>query len=45
VIYEPSSLAIVALSIWFRSRIVGHVIESIAYAAIVGAIFAGLWPK
>ena len=37
--------AIVAHSIWFRARIVGHVIESIAYAAIVGAIFAGLWPK
>ena len=37
--------AIVAHSIWFRARIVGHLIESIAYAAIVGAIFAGLWPK
>ena len=37
--------AMVAHSIWFRSRIVGHIIESIAYAAIVGAIFAGLWPK
>ena len=37
--------AIVAHSIWFRARIVGHLIESIAYAAIAGAIFAGLWPK
>ena len=37
--------AIVAHSIWFRVRIVGHIIESIAYAAIVGVIFALLWPK
>jgi hypothetical protein len=36
--------AIVAHSIWFHCRIVGHVIESIAYAAIVGAIFAAMWP-
>ena len=36
--------AIVAHSIWFRCRIVGHVIESIAYALIVGAIFAAMWP-
>lgn len=31
-------------AIWFQNRIVGHVIESIAYACIVGAIFAALWP-
>ncbi|MFK8112210.1 MAG: hypothetical protein AB8B91_08395 [Rubripirellula sp.] len=31
-------------AIWFRNRIVGHVIESIAYALIAGAIFAFLWP-
>ena len=36
--------AIVAHSIWFRCRIVGHMIESIAYALIVGAIFAAMWP-
>ena len=35
---------IVGHSIWFRCRIVGHVIESIAYAAIIGAIFGALWP-
>jgi hypothetical protein len=37
--------AIVQHAIWFRARIVGHVIESIAYAAIVGAIFAAMWPS
>jgi hypothetical protein len=31
-------------AIWFRPRIVGHVIESVAYAAITAAIFAVLWP-
>ena len=36
--------AIVQRAIWFHSRIVGHVIESIAYAAIVGAVFGWLWP-
>jgi hypothetical protein len=36
--------AIVQHAIWFHSRIVGHVIESIAYALITGAIFAALWP-
>jgi hypothetical protein len=36
--------AIVQHSIWFRCRITGHVIESIAYAAIIGAIFGVLWP-
>lgn len=37
--------AIVQHSIWFKCRITGHVIESIAYAAIIGAIFAALWPR
>jgi hypothetical protein len=36
--------AIVQHAIWFRMRIVGHVIESAAYALITGAIFAALWP-
>lgn len=31
-------------AIWFHCRIVGHLIESIAYAAIIGAIFAAMWP-
>jgi hypothetical protein len=35
---------IVQHSIWFRCRITGHLVESVAYAAIIGAIFAGLWP-
>lgn len=37
--------AIVPHAIWFGGRIVGHVIESIAFAAISGAIFAAMWPK
>lgn len=36
---------IVPHSIWFRNRILGHLIESIACAAIVGAIFGALWPQ
>ncbi len=36
--------AIVQHAIWFHSRIVGHVIESIAYAVITGLIFAAMWP-
>jgi hypothetical protein len=36
--------SVVQHSIWFRNRIVGHVIESVAYAAIVGVIFAAMWP-
>ncbi|MBI3860586.1 MAG: hypothetical protein HY290_01680 [Planctomycetia bacterium] len=36
--------AIVQHAIWFRNRIVGHVVESLAYAAITAAIFAALWP-
>ncbi len=35
---------IVGHSIWFRCRITGHVIESVAYAAIIGAIFGAMWP-
>jgi hypothetical protein len=37
--------SVVQHSIWFRNRIVGHVIESIAYALIVGVIFAAMWPE
>lgn len=37
--------ATIGNSIWFRNRFVGHAIESIAYAAATGAIFAALWPK
>ena len=36
--------AMVQHAIWFRTRIIGHVIESVAYAAITGLIFAALWP-
>lgn len=36
--------AVVQHAIWFRNRIAGHVIESIIYAAIAGAIFAAMWP-
>lgn len=36
--------AIVQHAIWFRIRIIGHVIETIAYAAIIGVIFGALWP-
>jgi hypothetical protein len=32
-------------AIWFRPRIVGHVIESIGYAALTGFVFASLWPS
>lgn len=31
-------------SIWFHNRIIGHVIESILYALIVGLIFGLMWP-
>ena len=37
--------AIVQHAIWFHSRIVGHILESFAYAAISGAIFAAMWPN
>lgn len=37
--------AMVQHAIWFRPRIIGHVIESIAYALIVGALFAIFWPS
>lgn len=37
--------AMVQHAIWFHNRIVGHVIESIAYAVIVGLIFAAMWPR
>jgi hypothetical protein len=37
--------AMVQHAIWFRPRIVGHVIESVAYAALTAVIFAALWPS
>ena len=36
--------AIVSHAIWFRVRIVGHVIDSVIFALIVGVIFAAMWP-
>jgi hypothetical protein len=36
--------SIVQHAIWFRIRITGHVIESVAYSLIAGAIFAATWP-
>lgn len=38
-------MAMVSHAIWFRCRIVGHLIESLASALIVGAIFGALWPR
>lgn len=35
---------IIGHAIWFRIRIIGHLIESIVYALIMGVIFAALWP-
>lgn len=35
---------IVQHSIWFRNRVFGHLIESIFYSAIIGTIFAAMWP-
>jgi hypothetical protein len=39
-----SVAAMVPQAIWFRARIVGHIIESVAYAAITAVIFTVLWP-
>lgn len=36
--------AILQHAIWFHCRVVGHVIESVVYALIVGGIFAAFWP-
>jgi hypothetical protein len=36
--------ALVPHAIWFRPRITGHVIESVACATITAVIFAALWP-
>jgi hypothetical protein len=36
--------AMVPQSIWFKNRIVGHTLESVAYCLILGAIFAYFWP-
>lgn len=37
--------AILQHAIWFHARVIGHIIESIAYAVITAAIFASLWPS
>jgi hypothetical protein len=37
--------AIVQHAIWFRPRIVGHVIETVLFAIVMGSIFGALWPK
>lgn len=31
-------------AIWFHNRIIGHIIESIAYAVVIGVIFGLMWP-
>ena len=36
--------AMIQHSIWFHNRIVGHVIEAIAFAAITAVIFGAMWP-
>ena len=36
--------ATVQHAIWFHNRILGHIIESILYAVIVGVIFGLMWP-
>jgi hypothetical protein len=36
--------AIVSNAIWFRQRVTGYLVESVFYAAVAAAIFAGLWP-
>lgn len=35
--------AMVQHAIWFRVRILGHVIEAVVQAATTGLIFAALW--
>ena len=32
-------------AIWFHNRIVGHLLESILYGLVAGAIFGALWPS
>lgn len=36
--------AMVQHTIWFRNRIIGHVIETVLYATVTGVIFAAMWP-
>lgn len=38
------SVAIVPQSIWFRSRITGHIIDGVLLGLAAGLIFALLWP-
>ncbi len=42
--YMTFLTAMVPQAIWFRARIVGHVIESAAYAAVTAVVFTLLWP-
>jgi hypothetical protein len=37
--------AMIPQAIWFRVRIIGHLIQSLLEAAALGAIFAAMWPK
>lgn len=37
--------SVVQHSIWFHNRIIGHIIESILYAVILGLIFGFMWPS
>ncbi len=37
--------ALVQHAIWFRCRIVGHIVESVLYAAITASLFGAMWPK
>jgi len=37
--------ALVQHAIWFRCRIVGHIVESVLYAVIVASLFGAMWPK
>ncbi len=44
VAFMTFSASILQQAVWFRCRVVGHVIESLAYALITGALFAAMWP-
>lgn len=37
--------AMVPQAVWFKNRIVGHTIEAITYALVLGGIFGAMWPK
>lgn len=38
------TVAVVPGSIWFKTRLTGHLIDGVIQAVIVGAIFGALWP-